>query len=107
MYVTTEILEKIRTIYPPQRIALLWDSAGWHKGSAVKEFIEQDGNMEVIHVPRYAPEENPQEHVWKEGRSHASHNRFIEDIDKATDEFVHYLNTTTFPYSLLGFSAVS
>lgn len=107
MVVTREILERIRKIYPTQKIVLFWDSAGWHKGSAVREYIEQDGNIEVIHFPRYAPEENPQEHVWKQGRSRVSHNRFIEDIDKATDEFVHYLNSTKFPYSLLGFSAVS
>lgn len=107
MVVTREILENIRKIYPQQKIVLFWDSAGWHKGSVVREFVEHDGNIEVIHFPRYAPEENPQEHVWKEGRSHASHNRFIEDIDRATDEFIHYLNTTKFPYSLLGFSAAS
>lgn len=107
MHVTREILAKIRAIYPTQKIVLFWDSAGWHKGSAVQEFIKQDGNIEVIHFPRYAPEENPQEHVWKSGRSHVSHNRFIENIDKATDEFAHYLNTARFPYSLLGFSAVS
>ena len=107
MRVTREILEKVRTIYPTQKIALLWDSAGWHRGSSVKEFIEQDGAIEIIHFPRYAPEENPQEHIWKEGRSHVSHNRFMEDIDEATDEFIHYLNTTTFPYSLLGFSPTS
>lgn len=107
MQITKEILQNIRKIYPKQKIVLFWDSAGWHKGSAVREFIEQDGNIEVIHFPRYAPEENPQEHVWKQGRSHVSHNRFIEDIDSATDEFIHYLNTTTFPYSLLGFSPMS
>jgi transposase len=107
MQVTREILQKIRSIYPKQKIALFWDSAGWHKGSAVREFIEQDGNIEVIHFPRYAPEENPQEHVWKEGRSHVSHNRFIENIDEATDQFVHYLKTAAFPYSLLRFSAGS
>ena len=107
MVVTRDILKEIRSIYPKQKIALFWDSAGWHKGSAVREFVEQDGNIEIIHFPRYAPEENPQEHVWKSGRSHVSHNRFIEDIDEATDKFIHHLNTTTFSYSLLGFSAVS
>ncbi len=65
MVVTREILEKIRSIYPKQKIAIFWDSAGWHKGSAVRECIERDGNIEVIHFPRYAPEENPQEHVGR------------------------------------------
>lgn len=107
MYVTQETLEKVRMIYPNQKIALLWDNAGWHKGSVVREYIKADGNIEIIHFPRYAPEENPQEHVWKSGRSAVTHNRFIQDIDEATDELAEYFNTTTFPYSLLGRSLIS
>jgi transposase len=107
MYVTKEILEKVRALYPKQKIALFWDNAGWHKGSKVKEFIEEDENIEIIHFPTYAPEENPQEHVWKSGRSQVTHNRFIEDIDTATDELVEYFNKTRFPYKLIEFSPIS
>ena len=107
MYVTREILEKIRTIYPKQKIALFWDNAGWHKGSIVQEYIKTDGNITIIHFPRYAPEENPQEHVWKSGRSAVTHNRFIQDIDEATDELIEYFNKTKFPYKLLGLSPIS
>lgn len=107
MHVTVSILKKIRKLYPGKKIVLFWDSAGWHKGSVVQAFIKQDKNIKVIHFPRYAPELNPQEHVWKKGRSQCTHNKFIEDIGAATDDFVKYLRKTTFSYSLLGFSAVS
>jgi len=107
MYVTYDVLGELRKVYPTQKILLLWDQAPWHKGSKAQEFIREDGNIETIYFPRAAPEENPQEHVWKSGRSNVSHNRFIQDIDKTTSEFVEYLNSTKFPYSLLGFSAVS
>lgn len=108
MRVTKAILQRIRKIYPAQKIALLWDNAGWHKGSVVSEFIKQDGNIFVIPFPpRYAPEENPQEHVWKSGRTNVTHNRFIDDIDAATDEFVAWLRKTKFPYTLLGFGNIS
>jgi len=107
MYVTKEILEKVRKIYAKQKIALLWDNAGWHKGSVVQEFLKQDGNFEIIHFPRYAPEENPQEHVWKSGRSQCTHNQFIQNIDGATDKLVEYFNKTQFNYSLLGLSPIS
>lgn len=63
MHVTRDVVEKLRSVYPKQKIALFWDNAGWHRGSAVKKFVEQDGDIEVIHFPTYAPEENPQEHV--------------------------------------------
>ena len=104
MYQTSDILKKIRTIYPNQNIILLWDNAGWHRGSVVQDWIKKDGNIEVIHFPRYAPEENPQEHVWKQGRSQCTHNRFIENIDEATDDLITYFNETLFPYSLFGLS---
>lgn len=104
MYITRDILEELRTIYPTQKLFLLWDKAGWHKGSVAQEFIKQDGNIKTMYFPAAAPEENPQEHVWKNGRSKATHNAFIKNIDSTTDEFVKYLNTTTFPYTLLGFN---
>lgn len=107
MYLTAEVLKQLRTIYPTQKLLLFWDQAPWHKGSKAQQFIKEDGNIETDYFPRAAPDENPQEHVWKKGRSQITHNRFIENIDEATDEFVNYLNTTIFPYSFLGFSARS
>lgn len=107
MYVTREILGEVRKSYPHENILLIWDKAPWHKGSQVKEFIAEDRNIETVEFPRAAPEENPQEHVWKDGRSKVSHNRFLRNIDDATDAFVTYLNNTKFHYSFLGYSAGS
>lgn len=104
MYITAEILLQIRKIYPDKKILLLWDQAGWHKGCEAQRAIKHDGNIETIYFPTDAPDENPQEHVWKSGRSQITHNKFIKDIDAATDEFVAYLNVMKFPYSLLGLS---
>lgn len=107
MYVTYEVLGKLRKVYPTQKLLLIWDKAPWHKGSKAQQFIKEDGNIETLDFPRAAPELNPQEHVWKNGRSKISHNYFIDNIDKATDEFVNYLNKTFFKYSFLNFSAES
>lgn len=107
MYVSKEILEKIRARYPKKKVALFWDNAGWHKGSVVKEYLKQDGNMKIVWFPRYAPDENPQENVWKAGRSAVTHNEYISDIDQATDALVRFLNKTVFTYSFLGKSRIS
>lgn len=107
MYITVEVLRELRIIYPDNKILLFWDRAGWHTGSQVKEFIDNDSNIEVIHFPPYSPEENPQEHVWKAGRSAVTHNKFIPDIDAAAVHFVGYLNNNIFPYSLCSFTARS
>lgn len=107
MYITYEVLGKLRKVYPSQKLFLIWDKAPWHKGSRAQQFIKEDGKIETFDFPRAAPEQNPQEHVWKNGRSKVSHNRFIENIDKTTDEFVEYLNRTTFDYSFPCISAGS
>ncbi len=101
MYITADVLGKLRMIYPDQRILLIWDQAPSHKGSVAQAFIKKDGRIETIHFPRAAPEENPQEHVWKKGRSAVTHNRYIQNIDVTTDEFIDYLNRTEFHYSFL------
>lgn len=107
MHITAAIIPKVRALYPTQKILLIWDQAGWHKGSEAQKAIKADGNIETLYFPTAAPEENPQEHVWKAGRSAVTHNEFMPDIDAGTGAFVKYLNTTTFRYSLLGFSSLS
>lgn len=33
MYITSEVLKKLRKVYPTQKLFLVWDKAPWHKGS--------------------------------------------------------------------------
>ena len=105
MYITKEQLKKIREIYPTQHILLLWDGPGSHKGKEVTNFLEEDKNIEVIYFQPYAPELNPQEHVWREGRKEVTHNHFLENIDTIADQFVQFLKTKKFPYKLLEFKS--
>jgi transposase len=105
MYITVEQLKKVRDIYPDKHLLILWDQAGWHKGSEVKQWMAEDRNTEVIYFPAAAPDENPQEHVWKAGRAATTHNQVIPDIDEAADSLSAYINGNRFPYKLLGFSA--
>ena len=102
MHITYDVLGQLRKIYPLEKLFIVWDKAPWHKGSKTRQFIQEDGHIETLDFPRAAPDENPQEHVWKKGRSEITHNRFIDDIDQATDEFVNYLNSRVFNYSFLG-----
>lgn len=107
MHITVDVLKEVRQLYPHQQILLLWDGAGWHRGSEVQAFMKEDGKIETIYFPPYSPEENPQEHVWKAGRRAVTHNKFIPDIEQAASAFVTYLNNHTFPYKLLNLAACS
>ena len=107
MFITADILKNIRQIYPKQKLLLFWGGPGWHRGKEVARFIERDKNIQTVLFPKYSPEENPQEHVWKQGRSKVTHNFTIDDIDETTDNFANYLNTNKFSYSLFGFKCSS
>jgi len=99
---TCKVLNKIGKLYPKQKIVIIWDNASWHKSKEVRKFLsETKYYFHLINFPPYAPDENPQEHVWKAGREHESHNRFMGSIDKITDRFVEYLNNTIFDYKFL------
>ena len=96
---TCKVLMELIKIYPDYKITILWDNASWHKSAEVKKFLEKNPEkFYFIPFPPYAPEKNPQEHVWKEGRSAITHNKFIENIDIATDELVGHFNSKTFNY---------
>jgi len=99
---TIEALEKIGQIYQKKRMVILWDNASWHRSQELKAFLSQTRyNFHFIHFPPYAPDENPQEHVWKAGRAQVSHNQYIPNIDVVTNDFVSYLNKTRFHYKFL------
>lgn len=100
--ITCDLLRRLISLYPNKKITLVWDNASWHRSKTVKTFLtEHPEKFHLIGFPTYSPEENPQEHVWKAGRSNITHNKFIENIDTATDEFVNYLNSTKFEYKFL------
>lgn len=92
-------LEKIGKAYRGKRIMIFWDNASWHKSEEMKRYLRKSHhNFMLKNFPPYAPDENPQEHVWKAARKHVSHNKTIINIDKVADQFVKYLNETLFQY---------
>lgn len=105
MGVTADVLGKVRELYSGKKLVIFWDNCGWHRGSKVAEWIEQDGNTETVHFPPYTPQLNPQEHVWKAGRKAVTHNRYVgERLEEVTEQLKDYITGRTFAYSLLGLS---
>ena len=99
---TTAIhLQQILAAYPQQQILLFWDRAKWHGGDAVKQLLAENPRLEVMKYPTAAPELNPQEHVWKAARQHASHNHGKVKLSEVADRFEDYLRTNKFTYSFL------
>lgn len=98
---TARHLEQVLVANPGKHILLFWDRATWHGGQAVKDVLAANPRLEVMKYPPAAPDLNPQEHVWKAARTHASHNHDRSRMDDLADGFEHFLRTNKFNYSFL------
>lgn len=52
----------------PERLLVLWDKSRIHRNKELDDFRRMDtiGRMTIEHFPRYAPEVDPQEYVWRQ-----------------------------------------
>jgi transposase len=78
-----EALQEVSREYPGKKFCVIWDNATHHKGKLVKEALKKGNVLEHVHLinlPPYAPDVNPQEHVWEFGKDCISN-------DKVPDSF--------------------
>jgi transposase len=70
-----------------RRVYLIQDNASYHTKQEVQEWFQSNQRyLKVFQIPRYWPELNAQERIWKYTRKHVTHNRFYErprDLCKA------------------------
>jgi transposase len=82
-----EFIKKIEHKF--KKFVLFLDNASWHRSRAVKEFIDDQENIEFEFFPTYSPELNPVEPCWKQTKTAVSTRLFtnIEAYKEAIDEF--------------------
>ena len=69
-------LRKLKRQYPGKKICLVWDNARWHKGKKIRRELKKGKSLADFHLisfPPYAPDTNPQEHVWKYAKDRIAH----------------------------------
>lgn len=95
-------IEKHIVKYPNKRIVIIWDNATSHKGKLIKEALKKGNNLDRVHLialPPYAPDTNPIEHVWKEGKRETTNKQFTSfDLTKIV--FEHAISSRTFNYQI-------
>lgn len=99
--ITAVYLQMIAEAIPDRPILLLWDRAPWHRGVAVRDFLEANPRFEIFWLPPGTPDLNPQEHVWKQTREHISHNHRQTHLNQLADAFATYLTNSVFNSSFL------
>jgi len=74
-------LKQMRSRYPTDRLVFRLDNHKPHKAHIVKQFVKEDGNMQLERLPRYTSFKcNPIERLFKWFRRVVTHNQFFENI---------------------------
>jgi len=95
-------LKKLAEKYAGKRIVLFWDNASWHKSEKIRDYLKTTIQFKLYNFPPYAPDLNPQEHVWKEMKEKIFGNKFIKNFKETLGQAETFLNSTRFSYEFLG-----
>ena len=93
-------LDRLQRETETEKIAVVLDNARFHHAKALTDLYEPGQLLEritPIHLPPYAPDHNPVEHVWNAAKSN------IANIQRETPEetfgaFASYVTGRTFDY---------
>ena len=77
-------LDEVAARYPEDRIVMVLDGAGWHRGG--KLIVPE--NMRLLPLPAYSPELNPVENIWEEVREKGFHNKVFSDLESLEEELL-------------------
>ena len=77
-----DYLSQVALAHPREFIVMVIDGASSH---VAKNLVVPE-NIRLLRLPAYAPELNPQEHVWDEVREKEFPNRVFSDIASVTGQ---------------------
>ena len=70
-----------------KKVCMVIDNAPWHKKAyrlvqeeALEEYSDIREKIELIKLPRYSPDLNPIEQLWRKARYEITHNRFFKNL---------------------------
>jgi transposase len=81
---TNGFLAMLKTILVRhQRVLIdLWvDHARWHKGKRIAEFLSYHSRLTINYIPKYHPELNPQERLWRTMRYEETTDTYYETFE--------------------------
>lgn len=93
-------LEELTKLYKNKKLMIIWDNASWHKSKELKSHLGTDNKFEhikLVNMPPYAPDHNPQEHIWKVAKK-ATQNESPNTFKQLKSIFSEAIQSKTFDY---------
>lgn len=97
-------LRELTKRYLGQRLCLVWDNAAWHRAKKLRALLgsqNEFAHIRFIWLPPYAPDNNPQEHIWKAAKS-ATKNTVTTTFEDLKQIFEAAISGKTFDYQMSG-----
>ena len=72
------------------KVLLIMDNAGQHKTKAVRKYLEEHGEVEILYLPTATPRLSAVESVWKDAKYRlvtSEHYETLEDLTHAVSEY--------------------
>jgi putative transposase len=90
-------------------VVLLWDSTRIHRNEAVRRYLCRCHRLHLHHFPSYAPELNPDEHIWTQTKQALANSTpaNIDDLeDGITQMLLHLQHSPQLLWSCIDASAL-
>ena len=81
-----------------QHLIIIQDGASYHTSKAMQKFFDQQADrLTVKQLPKYSPDFNPIEYLWRNIKKEATHLRYFPtfaDLTKKVDDKLRYFAHT-------------
>ena len=116
---TVSFMKELQTLYPDKKLIMIWDRASYHKCKKVRAYLsqanqgleEKDWNVTCLPFAPNAPDQNPVEDVWLQGknflRRHFYENKNFNQVKQSGSSRVLVESSETDQHSLLKVSKIT
>ena len=85
------------------RVLIIMDNASQHKHRDVKEYLEGNGDVEVLYLPTATPKLSAVENVWKDAKYRLVTSKFYETLEDLTHAVSEYFRTASIKLDIYKF----
>jgi transposase len=89
---SVKFLQQLR-VQHPQPLIIIWDNGPAHRGDALRTYLSTpDLHLQLVNLPAYSPDFNPDEAIWKWARAEVTANTCLGTKAKVQCEMTRFFD---------------